>query len=262
MAVGLKTLVSGAAAIAAASIAGISFYVMQPDIDSDEAAANSQAATVCLKSDTVLWEGVKQGCLNPSQVAALWDKPVMMRGEPAAIELTHPGDDSIESVECRTCREYAERRRDGWYAKTSRDMRREAAFTYACETLSLLEQAAPARDSYFENGSPSIDDMQALAPILMLRLTDSTASETLEIDVERISDADWRLSTTDHDGSVKEVANADFTGDGAEDVLIFLYGAPVDGTAVLSSVAILEKPSEAAEVSVTFHSFRDGQQEI
>lgn len=268
MAIGLKTLVSGGMALAAASLAGVSFYVVQPEDDSQQAAAATAVdiaesdASICLKSDIALWEGVESGCLSPSQIAALWDKPVMMRGEPAAVELTHPSDHSVKPVECRTCRQYAERQWDGWFAMTSRDMRREAAFVYACGALSLIEQAAPARESYFEDGSPGLEDMQALAPILLLRLTNSAAFETVDVDVERIGDAEWRLAATDNIGSAREIANADFTGDGVEDVLIFLYGAPVGGSAVLSSVAILEKPSEAADVSVTFHEFRDGQQKI
>ena len=255
---------SGAAALAAASVAGVSFYVVEPDNDSHEAAADvaGNNTSICLKSNIALWKDVERECLSPSQINALWDKPVMMRGEPVAVELTHPSDYSVEPVECQTCRQYAERQWDGWFAMTSRDMRREAVFIYACGTLSLLEKAAPARESFFEGGSPGADDIQALAPLLLLRLIDSTASEALEIDVERINDAEWRLSTTDYDGSIQEVANADFTGDGVEDVLIFLYGAPVDGTAVLSSVAILEKSSAVTDVSVTFHSFRDGQQGI
>jgi len=255
---------SGAAALAAVSIAGVSFYVVAPNDDSREAAIDvaEDDVFICLKSDIALWKDVEQECLSPSQVNALWDKPVMMRGEPVAVELVHPSDYSVEPVECQTCRQYAERQWDGWFAMTSRDMRREAAFIYACGTLSLLEQAAPASESFFEDGSPSTDDMEALAPSLLLRLTDSTASEALEIDVARISYAEWRLTAKDYAGSIKEIANADFTGDRVEDVLIFLYGAPVDGTATLSSIAILEKPSAAADVSVTFHSLRDGQQGI
>lgn len=264
MAVGLKTLVSGTAALAAASIAGVSFYVVDTSDDSLEAVAvvAENGAPICLKSDIALWKGVEQECLSPSQVSALWDRQVMMRGEPAAVELTHPSDPAVEPAECRTCRQYKAKRWSGWFAMTSRDMRREAAFIYACGTLSLLEQAAPANESYFENGSPGAGDMNALAPVLLLRLTDTNAYKPVDIDVARISDSEWRLSASDYAGIAREVANADFTGDGVEDVLVFLYGAPVDGTAALSSVAILQKPSAAADVSVTFHNFRDGQQGI
>lgn len=256
---GLKFLPLVAGAVGAAGLVGVS--VFSPESADEGAAATDliEAAPVCLKSDVDFWRGVGKGCLSPDDILALWDAPVFANGRSVEVELMHPSDLSVAAVECKTCRQYAERQWAGWYALTSRDMRREARFVFACGTLAWLDRARPARASYFINGSPTNEEMQALGATLLLRITDGSALRDTGLEVEEQADAMWSLLTKDYAGRVQEIVNADFTGDGIEDLLVLLYSTPIEGTASVAAVAVLEKTMPNGPVSVSFQSFRQGQ---
>lgn len=256
---GLKFLPLVAGAVGAASLIGVSVFSPESADESAAATDAAEAAPVCFKGGVDFWRGLGKGCLSPDDISALWDAPVVANGQMAEVELTHPSDLSVEAVKCKTCRQYAEMQWDGWYALTSRDMRRQARFVFACGTLELLERARRARESYFINGSLTSEEMRALGSTLLLRITDGSALPDAGLEVEEQADAMWSLLTKDYAGFVQEIVNADFTGDGIEDVLVFLYTTPIEGTASVAAVAVLEKTTPDGPVSVTFQSFRQGQ---
>ncbi|MEO1243908.1 MAG: hypothetical protein AAFX54_18520 [Pseudomonadota bacterium] len=258
---GLKFLPFVAGAVGAASLVGVSVFSPEPVDDTGSAATDvaGKPASLCFKSDVDFWRGLRNQCLSRDDISALWDAPLIANGRSVEVELTHPSDLSVAAVECKTCRQYAEMQWDGWYALTSRDMRREARFVFACGTLELLERARLARASYFINGSPTSEEMQTLGSTLLLRITDGSPLPDAGLEVEEQADAMWSLLTKDYAGRVQEIVNADFTGDGIEDVLVFLYSAPIEGTASVAAVAVLEKTMQNGPVSVSFQSFRQGQ---
>lgn len=245
----IRNIVIGVGALTAASVAGV--YVAErhdQNIATTETGAGEDFK-LCFKSSVRFWKNVDTQCLDRAELETLQDAPLInWEGEPVEVDLSDPGDASAEPKPSATCRQYKDMTKQGWYAMTSRDMRREAFFVRACSLLDLLEKAQPAKKSYFTDGSPTLEEMQALGPSALLRLARAEAGG--DVTVKKTGAAEWRLTSGEQSTILQEIANADFNGDGVEDILIFLYGT-TGGTARLAEAALLEKPARRAPVTVS-----------
>ncbi|MFC2953794.1 hypothetical protein ACFOOP_17785 [Marinicaulis aureus] len=241
----MKTLLMGAGAVGAASVA----LVAVPDHDAEKSAnASSAESEICLKGDLELFEGVSSKCFSRDELLALRDRPVVdMQGQPVAVSMSHPTDMSMPAEDCRTCRDYSEMSFDGWYALSSREMRREAYFVRACGILAALANAQPAGATYFSNGSPEAEEVALFAGTMKF----GEAGPSEDIHVEKTPGAIWRISSGDMNWLIHEIANADFDNDGVEEIMIFTAGAPEGGTASFYSAGLLEKDTAGAALSFT-----------
>jgi len=241
----IKTLVMGAGAVGAAGVA----FVAVPDRNAEKSAnASSSLSEICLKGDLDLFEGVSAKCFSRNELLALRDRPVVdMQGRPVAVSMSHPSDMSVPAEDCRTCRDYSEMSFDGWYAMSSREMRREAYFVRACGTLAALSNAQPAATSYFSNGSPEAEEVALLARTMKF----GEAGPGEDIHVEKSPGDIWRISSGDMNWRIHEIANADFDNDGVEEIMAFTVGAPEGGTAAFYNAGLLEKDTAGAALSFT-----------
>ncbi len=234
--------------IGAAGAAGVA-VMTQPFGDTDKRDLSHSPAMeeVCLKGDFALFAGIGAGCYSRAQIQHMSDMPVVDRlGAEITVTMAHPTNLSVAPAECRTCRDFREARFDGWYAATSRDMRREAYFIRACGALSMLTKASKAEHSYFTSGSPQAEEVADFAGAM--KFGESVAGPDA-LRVEKGQGHVWRVEADDLSIAIHELANADFDNDGIEEILAFTAGAPVGGTAAFYEVGLLEKDSPDAGLS-------------
>lgn len=245
-----RIAIIGAAALGVAGIGAL----VGVSLDQDEAAPDKAAAggeyEVCLKTAIGFFEEAGARCYDRAALGALRDRSVLDPGGRAiAVTMTPPADAARPPAQYSTCREYDVARSQDWYAMTTRDMRREAYFTRACGALDLLARAGPARTSHFAGGSPTSEEIAALGGDRLLRMGPAPASGTPQI--EKAGAAEWRISYGDQRVILQEIANADFDGDGIEEILVFIAARPEGGTATISAVALLEKDSAGGPATLT-----------
>ena len=230
---------------------------------------------LCLKSGAPFFEGATARCYNRAALMALAEAPITDgSGAPVSVALSHPTDMTAETVISRNCGVYVDLKREGWYALTSSDQRREAYFIRACGALALMLEARPAEIVHFTDGSPSMADMAGFlggAPFGLeppvsevegdpIELTLGAAPENSEAGEDKeesgapslsLGDApgEWRAVRGDQVVVMQELALADFDGDGVGEILVFSRAGPRDGTAVFYAVGLLEKDSPESPLS-------------
>lgn len=277
-----KTAITGLGVIGAAA-AGIVILAGLPFIDFEPPSSQSavdDGYMLCLKSPAPFFEDVSARCYSRAELLVLADAPVTDNsGEPVSVTLIHPTEDTAENAIGRTCGVYFDLKREGWFALTSRDQRREAYFIRACGLLALMMEARPAEVNHFADGSLSALDIVeflkgtpfGLTPLaadgqnnpVELRLQDeSNVADEITVAVlgegeadqaraylESEEDGQWRVVRGDQLVFVQELALADFDGDNIAEMLVFIQVKPVDGTAAVYAVGLLEKDLPEAELS-------------
>ena len=248
-------MVLAAGALGAATTATY-FTVPFGPTERETADAEEGGFELCLKNEIVLFEGAPAGCYSRADLAALRDAPVIDRAsDTVRVSMSHPSDASVAPSECETCREFSELRWRGWFAKSSRDMRREAYFIRACGVLDLLLEASPAAENHFADGAPSAADMASIGAERVLRVGDDPETDEGALVAERDDPAAWRLATLGQETRIEEIAVADFDRDGVAEILVFLVAGPTDGTATVAEVALLEKDGADSPMILTPQRF-------
>jgi len=245
-------------AIGAAGAAGAALVIGVPTLhdnvpnfvrEADDVAVYS----ICLKNDLPLFEGESKGCYGPADIARLKDLPVLDNsGEPVSYKLAHPTDHSDDLRTCTTCREYSEWSWDGWYAPTSREMRREAYFRRACGVIDVISGARAHETSYFGDDGLNATDVAAIPPAGLLTFSSGVNPPPPEYDVSSDGAGVWTLAQDGQTATLSEIAYADFDGDRIEDILVFISSGPDDGTAQVVDFGLLRRLGE--DDSVTFVS--------
>lgn len=237
-----------AAAVGAAVLAGT--FIRRADMDAPpESAVEAVAspAAICLKGDPALVEAVEGKCFAPGEIAAFLDRPVLGNdGKPLALSLTHPGDETRPPETVTTCKEYNARIDEGWYALTTREMRRQDFFIRACGVLDMLARARRARTGYFENDALDRRDVAMLAASGPFGLAAAAAAPPT---VEATGDFRWRIASNGQQADLQELAYADFSRDGRGDILVFVTVTAQAGTARASLVGYLHKDSPQGPVT-------------
>ncbi len=249
----LKMSVIGAGAAAAAGVTVVTQTLPNKET---ERLSHASAWEVCLKSDLSFFADIPAECYSHEQVRNMANAPLVDRqGARVSVSMTHPTDMSADPVEVGTCRDYRKASSDGWYALTSREMRREAYFIRACGTLAMLSEAQQAEHAYFDNGSPRSEEVAALASTM----TFGERAPSGAVRADRSEDYVWRVSGGDFSVAIHEIANADFDNDGVEEILAFTAGAPEGGTAAFYETGLLEKDAANAALAFTPLSFKGNE---
>lgn len=246
-----RMAIAGGGALGAAGLAAVvGLAVLNRDGEAPDAAIDGADVQICLKSDMTFFEGADARCYARSELLELRDRPVIDQdGQKVVVAMSDSDDAAAAPAQYSTCRDYDAARRADRYARTTREMRREAYFIRACGALELLLRARPAETSHFADGSPSAAEMTALSEDGLLRLGPDPAP--VPADIEKTGPAEWRIDYADQRVMLQEIANADFDGDGVEEILAFLLAAPQNGTASVSAVALIEKDSADGPATLT-----------
>lgn len=200
------------------------------------------AFEICLKSPVPMFAGAVARCFAPEEISALRSEMVLdAEGEPMSVGLSHPTDYSRSIEPVSNCATYDARIAAGWYAISTREMRREAWFKRACGTLSLLSAARRPDVSYFEGGASVLADFQSVAGNNWFAIGVEAQAGALE-SVEHTGDYQWEILSPAAAATVQEIAHADFTGDGRGDILVFVSVQASDGAVASFDVGLLDKP--------------------
>ncbi|MGE0408103.1 MAG: hypothetical protein AB7P23_02440 [Amphiplicatus sp.] len=234
---------AGAACIAGAALFGLLTQF------GGEAPSSAAGVSVCLKADIPFVEGATKRCYTPAEAAALADRPVLdEQNQHVRISLSHPTDLERGLETAGTCAEYRTLKNAGWYALSTREMRREAVFERACGVIAMLEQAQPAEVSYFENDALSKADLRSLSDHARFGFGPEDDRPGGGVEISTLGDGVWLIAEGDQRARIEEIAHADFTTDGRADMLVFVTVSVKDGTATASRVGLLDKPAATGPV--------------
>ena len=250
----VRPLIAGlgaAGALSAAAVTGVALF--RPDKPAEPARAslaNAAGETVCIKSNVRLVEGMVAACYARSQYEAMRDRAVVTAdGAPVRVALAHPSDAAAPAQTASTCAEYDSLVAEGWAALTGADMRREDYFRRACGALGLLATARPARTTNFAGGKAAPEDVRSMAETEATGFGDVAAPAS--VTVEAAGDGVWKLTIGQGETMVYEIAHADFTGDGAGEILAYLSVGAAGGTARTGAIGLMEKPSAGGPCGFT-----------
>lgn len=197
---------------------------------------------VCFVRGVALFAGVGR-CFAPREARALMEAPISDGGaQPLSLTLSPPAEVAAAPASVSTCAEHQALTARGWAAISSADMRREAFFRRACAAARAMRAAAPASTSPFGRAGLGRDDIAALSD-LGFGVGERSGAAAVE---SAGSGADWRLKGEDFEARIQQIAHADFTGDGAGDVLVFITIIATDGTAEAARAGLVVKETRAA----------------
>jgi hypothetical protein len=233
-----------AGALSAATVTGVSVMRDEGPEAGARAArsslANTAGETVCIKSNLRLVEGMSAACYGRAQYESMRDRIVITAdGAAVRVALAHPTDAGAPAETASTCAEYDTLVAEGWAAVTSADMRREEYFRRACGALDMLVKARPAQRSNFADGKAAEADVRSMADAETLGFGEVEAS--VPVGVSSAGDGVWKLTIGQGETMVYEIAHADFTGDGAGEILAYLTVGATGGTARTGAIGLMEK---------------------
>jgi hypothetical protein len=178
-------------------------------------AAAAPAATLCVRGVAFV-ESQKDGCFSSADFEAMRDRAVVgADGAPITMELSSPSDAAAPPALVSTCVEYDMRSRAGWYPLSNAEMRREEYFRRACPALKLMAGARPAKAGHFAGEALSDADAAALC-------ADPNFGFAANAKAEAEGPGQWRLSDGVREAHMREIAYADFDGDGFGDIMVFI----------------------------------------
>lgn len=252
---------AGAAGVAALGYLGISQNDDEGPAEQTPPAEMTQARAapgavppgeICLHRDIRFLAGDQSGCHSKEDLAVWAAAPLVDPSRGAmSVKLTHPRDASRMPVDSTSCREFNEMRYEGWYAMTSRDMRREAFFVRACGAIAMLRRASPAGENHFDAAGLMAGDIATLGASAALRLVGGSVDTPADPEIEAIAEGAWRMSAAGSTLFIDEIATMDFDDDNVAEKLVFMASGPDEGTASLSEIVLIGRDSAQAELSVT-----------
>ena len=234
---GIAASVGAAGAAGAAMLAGFTYVSI----------GQEQLSEYCLRSDIEYVDGLKADCYSREQLLAFGDRPVLGRnGEAIAMSLAHPSDDTEGLSVARNCAAYTGMADKGYYAMSSREMRRERYFERACGTLKALANARKPKVSYFDNETLTKSDVVRFADGRPFVFSESAITEPVDTEIEKSEDGAWQLKSDGHTAILQEIIHADFNRDNNGDILVNVVLSVDDGTAQSGRIGFLEKTSPDA----------------
>lgn len=180
-------------------------------------------------------------CADRETVLALATETIGVRGEDGrtealSVELADPAG-LAESRTATTCEQYASLKANDWGPLTTVAMRRDREMNRFCGLIAMARRAAPGRGG-----------LEALSEDLLEAMPDDEWPSMGEADVTNPIVLDtpgdprvWFVQADRVEFTVRDVASADFDGDGANEVLVFTALQAADGTAVGGGYALAER---------------------
>ena len=180
-------------------------------------------------------------CADRETVLALATETIGVRGEDGrtealSVELADPAG-LAQSRTATTCEQYASLKANEWGPLTTVAMRRDREMNRFCGLIAMARRAAPGRGG-----------LEALSEALLEGVPDAAWPTIGEAEVANPIVLDtpgdprvWFVQADRVEFTVRDVASADFDGDGANEVLVFTALQAADGTAVGGGYALAER---------------------
>ncbi len=194
--------------------------------------------------------GLRAGsCLQAGDIESLRNAPVIRDGKAVVLALTDP-ETYTRQARVSSCAAYERESRKGWFALSQRDMDRESLYKERCGLLAAMARARPARSSFLDvKGLALLEKVPArllprlgagapqTAPgVTVAQLVAEGRCRVIERTPKRV-----RLVFGNATIVLRELARADFSGDGYEDMLVTVSARAQGGTAGVSSLATLSR---------------------
>ena len=192
-------------------------------------AATSEPITFC-------FPGViptPDGCASRETVLAFAGEPIGIEGPGGAVEaltvtLADPDDLSAPEREVGTCDDYLALKAAGWGALTQAGMNRDLRMNRFCGLIAMADKAArPRRGGLARLSYTVLEQMQLSERLSLGEARLDNADIAMDADDDRL----WRLESEALTATLRDVASADFDGDGRAEVLVHAALAARGGTA-------------------------------
>lgn len=189
-----------------------------------------------------------------AEIEALRNRPIRL-GDNDHIDGVTLTNEVDETRDVHTCKEYDDAINDGYSAYSTFDIKMSTWFEHQCGLLKSLQAAKTPSQSFISQPRVSIMDLDLL-PFSMFpcvgeleKAAEPDATYQSKVDdgtlvVKRIRQNMFRVEEPDGMGQqLIEVARADFTGDGTEDILLFEYCYATQGTLGFGGVRVITRSS-------------------
>ncbi|ANV85050.1 hypothetical protein AWQ21_12095 [Picosynechococcus sp. PCC 7003] len=188
-----------------------------------------------------------------AEIEMLRDQPIRL-GQNDHIDGVTLTNKNQETRFVRTCREYDEALKQGYFACSNFDIKMATWFEHQCGLLTCIQAATASRVSHISNPRVGILDLSLMPFSLFPRIGeadeegDLNATYQSKVDegtlvVKRIRSN--LLQVEESKGGMGqqliEVARADFNGDGIEDILLFDYCYATHGTLGFGGICIITR---------------------
>lgn len=189
-----------------------------------------------------------------AEIETLRDQPVRL-GQNDHIDGVTLTNTNHETRLVRTCREYDEVLKQGYFAYSNFDIKMSAWFEHQCGLLNSLQAAAAPSASYVSDPRVGVLDLDVLPFSLFpcvgeaaeeadLNVTYQSKVDEGALVVKRIRQNLLQVEEPEGMGQqLIEVARADFNGDGIEDILLFEYCYATHGTVGFGGIRIITRKS-------------------
>jgi hypothetical protein len=189
-----------------------------------------------------------------ADIEELRDRPIRL-GQNDHIDGVTLMHENMSQVHVRTCREYNDAIKAGFYAQSTFDMKMATFFEHQCGLLTALEAATTPEISFIASPKVGIIDLELLPFSLFPHFGDRAVKENhFSTYQSKVSDGTIAitklrqnlLQVAEPEGmgqQLIEVARADFNGDGIEEILVFEYCWATHGTLGYGDVKILTRKS-------------------
>jgi len=224
-------------------------------------AAAGDGFAVSLLKPLPFADGVVAGSVATADIPDLMRRPVSAgpNSDLEGVQLTSR-DGGTRTV--RTCEDYLELVRSGWFADTSLDMTIESPFNFTCVTLAFLAEATAPRISFIDNPEVGVGDIELLPATVLPLVADAERLHLKELAAKGTTVADLidsgapstmvapheaRYRYQDMEQILSELARADFDGDGVADILVFVSDSSLhDSYRAAYHLVLTRKASDAA----------------
>ena len=213
-----------------------------------------EPSEVCVSSQITMINVPAGSCLGMQELSSMMEAPVLAKnGRPVRLKMTQPN--SITTMmTIKSCTDYIQKVKQGWYSLSQRDMDRESLFSARCGLLTSLARARTPRHSHIDEqkGLANIDwlpssllpEIEEFKPFNAEALAGSDVQSTSVADlvatgeytIKQATQVSLSLGSKMSDTSIHVLARADFNGDGYEDMLVMSATRMKEGTAGFSQV--------------------------
>ena len=183
-------------------------------------------------------------CMPRAAILGLDTRPVdrlTADGAPrfAEVMLVHPTDFKEPERVVRTCEVYASLTAEDWAPMTTAGMAAAARFERFCGLRALASVAEVPRTSRFGDGPMTEEEIKAVPAADWPRLGEAAVTEPIFSRAEK-EPRSWSGDTETLLMTVRDIAHADFDGDGEGERLLNIAGRARGGSAGFSGYYILE----------------------
>lgn len=201
-------------------------------------------------------DGTTVESIAKDEIDTLRDLPIRLglNDHIDGVTLTKTKDDTVY---VRTCREYEDALKQGYYPNSNFDHKMSLFFKNPCGLLNALEKANLPKQKFISDAKVSIVNLELL-PFEMFaeniarksswdkRDLETTYQEKIDsqalVIIEKSQNA-WHVEGFDMGQTLKEVVRADFNNDGIEDILLFESYYIKKGTFADAGIIVLTRKS-------------------